>query len=259
MTEIERYIRTAAIARGIDPDVAVRIAMTEGGVTDPVRQSNIIGPGGREQSYGPYQMNVTGGLGAEALKMHIDPRNPNQWKQTIDFALDVAAKKKSWADWHGARDNNIPNDAGFSETTKPIGVTLTSLRHVGGAGSGDANFADPNVVPVPDSAYTSSVASSDQPAPPAKTESEGWADKLAKLAEGDDAKAALAGLTGQSTESSGGGDGLYKGDQQLTSILPSLEAGDMARMQSAQALMAQLMASKKRPRGLTLTGVPNAV
>jgi hypothetical protein len=256
MTEIEAYIRTAAIARGIDPDVAVRIAMTEGGVTDPVRQSDIRGPGGREQSYGSFQLNTAGGLGSDALKMGIDPRDPKQWKQAIDFALDTAAKKKSWADWHGARDNQIPNDAGFSESTKPIGVTLTSLRHVGGAGSSSANFAQPNVVPVPDPAP--SVAGTDTPAPSTDTppKEKGWAEKLAEIAGGDDVKALNESLTGKSSD---GSDPRSSGSDSIPSILPSLEAGDMARMQSAQAMMAQLMAAKRRPRGLTLTGASNAI
>jgi hypothetical protein len=254
MTEIEAYIRAAAIARGIDPDVAVRIAMTEGGVTDPVRQSEVRGPGGQEQSYGAFQLNTAGGLGSDALKMGIDPRNPNQWKQSIDFALDTAAKKKSWADWHGARDNQIPNDAGFSEATKPIGVTLTSLRHVGGAGSSPANFAQPNVVPVPDPAPA--VAGTDTPAiPETPPKEQTWAEKLAAIAGGDDAKTLNESLTGRSAN---GADPRSSGSDSIPSILPSLEAGDMARMQSAQAMMAQLMAAKRRPRGLTLTGVPNA-
>lgn len=257
MTEIEAYIRTAAIARGIDPDVAVRIARTEGGLTNPVQQSNITGPNGREPSFGPFQLNMAGGLGNQALRMGIDPRDPAQWKRGVDFALDVAAQKRSWGDWHGARDNGIPNDAGFGAATKPIGVTLTSLRHVGGAGSDDPNFTtDTKTAPVTGDAST--PATTDDPSKP-----ETWLDKLKKLVEGDDAKSVVNSLSGKgddSSSSSSSSSGLYKGDQNLTSSLPSLEAGDIARMQSAQALMAQLMASKRRqPLGLTLSGAPNAV
>jgi hypothetical protein len=255
MTEIEAYIRAAAIARNINPDVAVQIAMTEGGVTDPYRQSEIIGPGGRENSVGPFQLFMNGGLGNEALKIGVDPTK--DWKRGVDFALDVAAKKKSWADWHGARDNGISNSAGFSETTKPIGITLTSARHVGGAGSGSGSFVDPNVVQVPDMVASSAPAPvTPAPETPAAEEPKGWADKLKSIAEGDDAKALVDNISGKGIS---GADPKARssGSDSIPSILPSLEAGDMARMQSAQAMMAQLLASKKRPRGLSLTGVPS--
>ena len=253
MTEIEAYIRTAAIARGIDPDVAVRIAMTEGGVTNPVQQSEIIGPGGREKSYTAYQLNMDGGLGTEALKIGIDPRDPKQWKQSIDFALDTAAKNKSWEPWHGARDNNIPNDAGFSAATKPIGITLNTNRFVGGAGSSAANFT-PNVAQVPDMVASSAPApvtpnSTTQPPPAEKS----WADKLKEIAEGDTAKGIASQLSGKGDD---GSDPRASGSDSIQSILPSLEAGDMARMQSAQAMMAQLLASRRRPRGVSLSGMP---
>jgi hypothetical protein len=35
VTEIEDFIRSAAELRGINPDVAVRVCQTEGGVTEP--------------------------------------------------------------------------------------------------------------------------------------------------------------------------------------------------------------------------------
>ena len=247
MTEIEAYIRAAAIARNINPDVAVQIAMTEGGVTDPYRQSEVIGPGGREQSYGPFQLYMNGGLGDQALKMGIDPRN--DYKRGIDFALDVAAKKKSWADWHGARDNGISDSAGFSETTKPIGITLTSTNS-------NPSSVISNTVQVPDMVASSAPAPvTPAPVTPAAEEPKGWADKLKSIAEGDDAKALVDNISGKGVS---GADPKARssGSDSIPSILPSLEASDMARMQSAQAMMAQLLMSKKRPRGLSLTGVP---
>ena len=114
MTEIEAYIRAGAIARNIDPDVAVKIAMTEGGLTDPFQMSKVpVGDGKTEDSVGPYQLYFGGGLGDAALKLGVDARK--NWKGGIDFALDTAAKKKSWEDFHGAKDNGIALDAGFSK------------------------------------------------------------------------------------------------------------------------------------------------
>lgn len=99
---IESYIRHAAQKRGIDPEIAVKVAMSEGGVTDPVRQSDVVKDGVREQSYGPFQLYMGGGLGNEfqqATGMH--PSDPGAWQKGIDFALDKA-KEGGWGPWYGA-------------------------------------------------------------------------------------------------------------------------------------------------------------
>ncbi|MET0651206.1 MAG: hypothetical protein ABWY63_01725, partial [Hyphomicrobiaceae bacterium] len=100
--EIETYIRTAAVRAGIDPDIAVAVAKSEGGLTNPVRQSDFRKNGVREPSYGPFQLYMGGGLGNRALEAGIDPRNPAQWREAIDFALEEAAKK-GWGQWYGAK------------------------------------------------------------------------------------------------------------------------------------------------------------
>lgn len=84
--EIADYIRQSAAARGIDPDIALRVAMSEGGLKDPVRQSEVVKNGVREASYGPFQLYMGGGLGNKALEAGIDPRDPNQWRAGVDFA-----------------------------------------------------------------------------------------------------------------------------------------------------------------------------
>lgn len=99
-TDIEGYIRQAAAERGIDPDIAVRVAMSEGGVTDPIRQSDVVKNGVREQSYGPFQLYMNGGLGNEALAAGIDPRK--DWQGGVNFALDKA-KEGGWGPWYGAQ------------------------------------------------------------------------------------------------------------------------------------------------------------
>jgi hypothetical protein len=249
MTEVEAYIRASAIARGIDPDVAVRVAMTEGGVTDPYRMSEVPVDGGTENSIGPFQLFMNGGLGSEALKIGIDPTK--NWKAGVDFALDTAAKKKSWADWHGARDNNIPNDAGFAETTKPVGVTLTSARHVGGAGSGAGSFADPNVVQVPDAPVVAATE-------PEKELT--WQEKIKKFIEGDkDAE-------GNTKESTGmaGLDAIAKGLSHRTDpavaaaqmeITPSsIGMTDPSLVANASAMMSQLLDSRRKRYGMSLMG-----
>ena len=109
---IEAYIRQAAIARGIDPDIAVRVARSEGGLTDPVRQSDVVRNGVREQSFGPFQLYMAGGLGNRALAAGIDPRDPDQWQAGVDFALDEA-KRAGWGQWYGAAKAGIGNRTGL--------------------------------------------------------------------------------------------------------------------------------------------------
>lgn len=119
MNPLEQYIRQAAAARGIDPEVAVKVARSEGGLNDPTRQSLVMKNGRQEPSYGPFQLLVGGGetgfpegLGNRALAAGIDPRNQNDAYRGIDFALDTAAKS-GWGQWYGAKAAGLDNFAGI--------------------------------------------------------------------------------------------------------------------------------------------------
>lgn len=99
--QVEAYIRRAALARGIDPDIAVRVAKSEG-LARGVWQSNVVKDGKREPSYGPFQLFTGGGLGNEfKRKTGLDPSDPSTVFQGVDFALD-AAKSSGWTPWYGA-------------------------------------------------------------------------------------------------------------------------------------------------------------
>lgn len=99
--EMEAYIRKAAASRGIDPDVAVRVAKSEG-------LYNYTGDLG--SSFGPFQLHYGGiapggmagkGLGDEFTKQTgLDARNSSTWKAQVDFSLD-RARKSGWGPWHG--------------------------------------------------------------------------------------------------------------------------------------------------------------
>jgi hypothetical protein len=99
--EEAKYIIAAAKARGIDPDVALRVAKSEG-----LAQY----AGDENSSFGPYQLHYGGvagggnsvsGLGDRfTAKTGLDARNPTTWKQQVDFALDTATKE-GWGAWHG--------------------------------------------------------------------------------------------------------------------------------------------------------------
>jgi hypothetical protein len=102
--ETEAYIRSAASARGIDPDVAVKVARSEG-----------LGgayAGDEGSSFGPFQLhygNVPGtskgnavpGLGDLFTKTTgLHASDPSTTRAQIDFALDQAVKS-GWGPWHG--------------------------------------------------------------------------------------------------------------------------------------------------------------
>lgn len=116
---IELYIRQAAAQRGIDPDIAVRVAKSEGGLSDPTRRADYVKGGYREPSYGPFQLLIGGagtgfptGMGNDALASGVDPRDPNQWQKGVDFALD-GARRNGWGAWYGARDQGITGKMGI--------------------------------------------------------------------------------------------------------------------------------------------------
>jgi hypothetical protein len=99
--EVGKYIVQAAQARGIDPNVALQVWRSEG-------KGGYVGDNG--SSFGPLQLHYGGvakggnsvpGLGDEFTKQTgLDARNPDTWKQQIDFSLDKA-KTGGWTPWHG--------------------------------------------------------------------------------------------------------------------------------------------------------------
>ena len=99
---LENYIRKAAIARGIDPAVALQVVAGEGGFHGKV--------GDQGTSFGPFQLHYGGiaggalgkaGLGDEFTKQTgLDARDPRNANATVDFALDHA-KKHGWGSWYG--------------------------------------------------------------------------------------------------------------------------------------------------------------
>ncbi len=130
MATLEEYIRYAAQQRGIDPDIAVRVARGEGGLKDPFRHGEGPAPksqsaefGSRENSFGPFQLYISGnnaGLGDRAVAAGIDPRK--DWKGGIDFALDEVARR-GWGQWYGAKAAGITGMMGVGKGAKSIGAS----------------------------------------------------------------------------------------------------------------------------------------
>jgi len=238
MSPVEEFIRKAAIARGINPDIAVRVAMSEGGVVDPFRHSDVVNARGiREESYGPFQMLMTGGLGSEMLKSGHDPRK--EWKAGVEYALDTAARKRSWGDFHGAANTGIANDAGFGEGTKPQGITLTSGKY---GGSGAAAF------PIPDSAASGvqpGISAPPVPGVPAAPAAPGTAAGAGGMGKMFEALGSLAGAFGGKSVS----------DPSANQLSPSSIDINRPSAAAAAQMMAQLMEERRKryKMGTTLT------
>jgi hypothetical protein len=136
MNEVEAYIRQAAQARGIDPEIAIRALRGETNFSDPYMRSRAPRPksqkaeyGDTENSYGPMQLYISGtgaGLGDRALAAGVDPRK--NWKGGIDFGLDEVARV-GWDQWYGAKAKGVTGMMGVGKGN-PIGkyaqVTDTS-------------------------------------------------------------------------------------------------------------------------------------
>lgn len=110
---VSDYIARAAMARGMDPEIALRVARSEG-------LHGYVGDEG--SSFGPFQLhygnvagggNRVGGLGdVFTQQTGLNARDPNTWRYQVDFALDQAAKG-GWGPWHGWKGSQwagIPGD-----------------------------------------------------------------------------------------------------------------------------------------------------
>jgi hypothetical protein len=111
--QVKQYIRYAAAKRGIDPDVAVKVADSEG-LNTYVGDNN--------SSFGPFQLhygnvagggNAVGGMGDSFTQATgLDARDPRTIKEQIDYSLD-AAKTNGWGAWHGAQRVGLSNYQGI--------------------------------------------------------------------------------------------------------------------------------------------------
>jgi hypothetical protein len=128
----EAFIRDYAAKIGVNPDLALAIARAEGlnstGFRSPNQASTVDVSGGQPFSFGDFQLNTKGGLGVDALKAGIDPRDPNQWQAADKFALD-RMKAGGLAPWKGD-----PVATKWIASGQPItgGTTLTSTPTDGG-------------------------------------------------------------------------------------------------------------------------------
>lgn len=173
--EMEAYIRQAALARGIDPDTAVRVARSEG-LSPGTWQANAQLSYGREQSYGPFQLHVApkghrGGMGNDFIaKTGLNPADPANWRPGVDFALDNA-KRGGWGPWFGAKKIGVTGKMGIGGVpvqnqppAPPPKGAAPGASYVGGLGmpppaaSGSPQTAFPGESPNPPSFLGNALA-----------------------------------------------------------------------------------------------------
>jgi hypothetical protein len=140
--EMESYIRSAATARGIDPDTAVAVARSEG-------LYSYIGDQG--SSFGPYQLHYGGvaggansvsGLGDTFTKQTgLNARDPGTWKAQVDFSLDEA-KKGGWGPWHGWRGAPFAGIGGGPGGGKATTINVGGVTVNTSSGNGDGIARD---------------------------------------------------------------------------------------------------------------------
>lgn len=125
--KVETIIRREAKLRNIDPDVAVRLWQHEGGSSyqsnidrDPKKGGSI---GGKEASFGPFQLFIGGGLGNDYEKRTgrslLDDNNLEGITTQIQFSLDMATRQ-GWTPWYGRKPAGISAREGL-KNAKPIG------------------------------------------------------------------------------------------------------------------------------------------
>lgn len=131
--EIEGIIREEATARGIDPNVAVRVFRSEGAGS---YQSSVPRTGGgslngREASFGPYQLYTGGGLGNEYERVTgrslVTDNSREGITNQVRFALDKASQN-GWGAWYGAAKVGVGDWDG-------IGGSRSLGNYSGGSGS----------------------------------------------------------------------------------------------------------------------------
>ena len=99
-----QFIQDYAKSIGLNPNLALGVANAEGlrawSASNPNAASTVDIQNGQPFSFGDFQLNVRNGLGTEALRHNIDPRDPSQWQAADKFALDQM-KSGGLGPWKG--------------------------------------------------------------------------------------------------------------------------------------------------------------
>lgn len=123
--ELESIIIQEAKLRNIDPTVAVAIFRHEGAgaYQSQIKKSGKGSLGGKEASFGPFQLYTGGGLGNQYEKETgrdlTQDNSVEGLKKQIQFSLD-AAVSSGWTPWYGRGPAGVSERQGLSEA-KAIG------------------------------------------------------------------------------------------------------------------------------------------
>lgn len=219
---LEAFIRQVALEEGIDPDIAVRVARAEGGLTNPYQRgmgpaprSQASGFGATENSFGPFQLYISGnnaGLGDRAVAAGIDPRK--DWQGGVRYALKEAAQK-GWGQWYGAAKAGVGNYDGIGGK-RVAGALPNPNERLGGDGLVPRNTYSQVAAAtnqMPHDASTVASIGNGQPGPAGSIDPNALQDKkdgplkgiLSALAQmGDGPSHARMGPMGDARQSGGG-------------------------------------------------------
>ena len=170
------YIRQTAKKYGIDPEVALRVAKSEG--LSSFQSGVTRKDGTQEPSYGAFQLYTGGGLGNQFQKdTGLDPSDPKNEKATIEYALKHAASN-GWGSWYGAKNSGIGDYEGIGTASKTDAAS--GYGGIGSDAAASARAAD--FKPVDTSTSTADAAS--EVAPSKETDyKQGAADVMASFAD----------------------------------------------------------------------------
>lgn len=131
-------IRRAAAAEGIDPDIFLKVAKSEGGLSGFV-QSSVFKNGIQEPSFGPMQL-LRGGPGTGFPKglgnafeeqTGLSVSDPANMEAGINFAAKQA-KQSGWSQWYGAKAAGVSRWEGINQGSPGIDpMTTESISNLG--------------------------------------------------------------------------------------------------------------------------------
>lgn len=289
-----QYIIDAAKKRGIDPQVALSVARSEG-LQRGTWQSRVKKNGMAEPSYGPWQFlvgdgkNFPKGMGNQFMnETGLDPTDPANVNAMTDFALDQAAKD-GWRQWYGAKNSGIDRWAGL-KGSQPKGMTINSTPYVDPRlpmidGPGDNTWNDMAHANMDQKRVAAPVDVAQAPVStevsPASTSSQTFGDKLGASLFGPELAGKLKTMSapavpGTTTTPAAPGGVLTQGlgllsgimapkqapvqSAPIQSTLPAASAEDAERAKGAASMMAALMAAKQPDKrktfGTSINSVP---
>jgi hypothetical protein len=218
------YIRQTAQKYNIDPNVAVKVAASEG-------LANPVGDNGK--SGGAFQLYTGGGLGnVFQQQTGLNPLDPANEKQTIDFALQQASQG-GWGPFHGAARSGISQWQG-------IGT---------GAGGGQDLATQVGQLNTSLQSNSQAVQTNTQAAGASKTSTDNL-DSAVKQQTQATQHASSTVSSGSGASTAAGGTGLLSGVTQVTGALSNIVPGLKEFQQGLSAITGAFNGVKQLTSGV---------